>query len=153
MAERKESFVRWQGIAITQLGYAVGLILSFATASLGFALTLIKDKDYDPICSAKVLMLVCLASLITSIALGLLCVLNRLWDFRITKEIAKEREELESQGKTANEIKPLLHEKREKSRFLGERTWSLFWWQIGTFAMGIAALIIAFVIAYCDKIL
>ena len=33
--KHQESFVRWQGITIAQLGYAVGLLLSIATAMLG----------------------------------------------------------------------------------------------------------------------
>lgn len=48
MAHSEGSFVRWQATAIAQLGYAVGLILSFAGASLGFALSVVKDKDYLP---------------------------------------------------------------------------------------------------------
>ena len=43
MADSSGSFVRWQGIAITQMGYTVSLILTFATATLGFALTVFKD--------------------------------------------------------------------------------------------------------------
>ena len=91
---RNESFVRWQGISVTQLGYAVNLILGFATASLGFALTLLKDKDFTPQHCEKILFDSSLALLSLSIALGVWCVINRLRDFRKTKDIANERQEL-----------------------------------------------------------
>jgi len=35
--EKADSFVRWQKYTIDQLTYAIGLILTLTTASLGFA--------------------------------------------------------------------------------------------------------------------
>ena len=40
------SFVRWQGTSIKQLGYASNLVLGLCTASLGFAISLLTDKDF-----------------------------------------------------------------------------------------------------------
>jgi hypothetical protein len=54
MPHSEGSFVRWQAIALVQLGYAVNLILSFATASLGFALTLPRIRDMRPAVGARV---------------------------------------------------------------------------------------------------
>lgn len=48
MAQSEGSFVRWQAITLTQFGYAVNLILTFAAASLGFALTLVKNQHFAP---------------------------------------------------------------------------------------------------------
>jgi hypothetical protein len=53
MAQEEDSFVRWQTITITQLGYAVNLTLTLATASLGFTLNVVRDKEYAPTCWAK----------------------------------------------------------------------------------------------------
>src|ERR1017187_8550168 len=92
MAHSEGSFVRWQGIAIQQLGYAVGLILGFAGASLGFALSVVKDKEYCPECWGKAFMLAAVAFLLVSLGLGLWCVINRLNDFRKTKGIVRDRE-------------------------------------------------------------
>ena len=44
----RKRFVRWQSITIEQLGYTVNLIPGLAVGSLGFSLTLLKDKDFLP---------------------------------------------------------------------------------------------------------
>ncbi|MFI5095377.1 MAG: hypothetical protein ACHQIK_18225 [Candidatus Acidiferrales bacterium] len=146
------SYVRWQSIAIDQLGYSVGLVLSFATASLGFAVALVKDQNYAPGCWGKAAMLASIASLITSIGLGLWCVINRLRDFRKTRGIARDREDLKRNHVSEDEIDGRLRERRVETRRLGERTWQLFWWQIGTLASGFAALTVAILITYRTKL-
>lgn len=45
LAAGEGSFVRWQAITIAQLGYAVHLLLGFATAALGFCLVLLRDAS------------------------------------------------------------------------------------------------------------
>jgi hypothetical protein len=52
----KESFVRWQGTTIQQLGYSINLVLAIATASLGFAVNLLKDSDFHTYCGGKTLL-------------------------------------------------------------------------------------------------
>lgn len=94
MAHSEGSFVRWQSITITQLGYAVNLFLTFATASLGFALSLVKDSGFQPGCWGRCFFDFSLLAFAVSILLGSLCVLNRLKDFRLTKDIAKLGEKL-----------------------------------------------------------
>lgn len=144
------SFVRWQSIAITQLGYSIGLILTFATASLGFGLSLIRDDRYRPGCWAKAFMFLALLSLAVSIGLGLWCVVNRLRDFRITRSVARDRENWE---KTLSDVEldGRLHDRRSTSKKLGKRSWCIFWWQLGMFALGSLCLTIAFTIAFHTK--
>ncbi|MGC1619957.1 MAG: hypothetical protein WA765_15820 [Candidatus Acidiferrum sp.] len=149
---REGSYVRWQAIAIDQLGYAVGLILGFATASFGFALSLVKDQNYVPGCWGKALMLTSIASLILSIGLGLWCVINRLCDFRGTRSVAKDREDWERDGVVSEEIADRLRMRRAETKRLGERTWLLIWWQIGTFALGVATFTVAYGISYRAKL-
>lgn len=149
---RENSFVRWQSITIDQLGYAVGLILSFATASLGFALSFVKDQNYAPGCWGKALMLTSIASLMLSVGLGLWCVINRLCDFRETRSIARDREDWEREGVSKEEIANRLRARRAETKRLGERTWLLFWWQIGTFAFGVATFTFALGIIYHTKL-
>ncbi len=67
----ESSFVRWQGITLTQLGYAVNLILTFATASLGFSLSVIKHESYTPGCWAKAFMAFSLLMILSSILFGI----------------------------------------------------------------------------------
>ena len=139
----KESFVRWQGITITQLGYAVNLILGFATASLGFSLTLLKDKDFVLKGWGEALFLLSLLALLLSILFGIWCAINRLHDFRETTQIARDRERLDD---------TLLQQKRDDVDKLGERTWRLFKIQFWSFAAGLVALTVGFMMIYRDRL-
>jgi len=134
-------FTRWQSITITQLGYAINLVLSFATASLGFSLSLARDSRNLTSCWGRHLLLIAIAIFMFSIGLGLWCVINRLRDFRKTKDIARDVE----QGK----LTPAEHERRNaETQRLGESTWLMFWWQIGLFAIGLLSLVAAFLFVY-----
>jgi hypothetical protein len=152
MAYSEGSYIRWQALAIEQLGYAVGLILAFAGASIGFGLALVKDQSYIPTCWSKAFVLAGLSSLLLSLGLGVWCVINRLRDFRETRGIARDREELEKQKVPESEIEARLALRRSETNKLGKRSWGLFWWQIGTFAFGVMSLIVAFGFAYQSKL-
>jgi hypothetical protein len=153
VAQHKESFTRWQSITIEQLTYAVGLILGFATASLGFALSIIKDSGYSPGRWSKAFMLASGVLLISSICTGSWCVLNRLKDFRKTSCIARDREDWCRQGMSLDDINRKLETRRSETKRIGEISWILFYSQIVTFVTGVAALIASFVAAYHTKIL
>jgi len=152
MRHANESFVRWQATTLAQLGYAINLILSLATASLGFALTLAKDRDYASGCAARCLWLLSVLFLLASVAAGMWCVVNRLHDFRETKDIARDRELWEGEKIEGAEIDKLLHRRREKLKRLGEATWATFRWQVGTFGAGIILQIFAFAATYHSKL-
>jgi hypothetical protein len=149
---REGSYVRWQSIAIAQLGYAVGLILSLATASLGFGLTLVKDPNYVPRCWGKSVMFASLVFLMMSIIVGLWCAINRLCDFRKTRSIARDREKWEEEHVGKCEIDTCLAVRRAETERLGKWTWLLFRWQVGTFFSGVTALVVAFAIIYRGKL-
>ena len=140
-----ESFVRWQGITISQLGYAVNLILGLAVAALGFVITLLLNKEFIPVSWMKCTFSVALLSLLASIGIGIWCVVNRLRDFRATKEVARKREK----GATDSELQPL----RDLSGRLGSKTWWLFWWQIGMFGAGIALTVVGIAGVLSGKLL
>jgi hypothetical protein len=143
MADR-ESFIRWQAITIRQLGYVANLILTFATASLGFSLTLL--KDHPMACASFCIWLLAVLTLLGSITLGIWCSVNRLHDFRETAQIARKREQVEGDGKLSrDEIDSRLEYQRKANDERGEFTWTLFYWQIGTFGAGILFLVAAFV--------
>jgi len=127
------SFVCWQQIRIDQHTYAINLFLTFAVAALGFQVTLFLDGKYD---SLLCLPLLSLAALLISVGIGIWVVINRLRDFRLTASIVRRREERQNEpGSSYNSAqdKELEHD-RAKSRRMGDLTWCLFWWQIGTFA-------------------
>ncbi len=125
----KGSFVRWQSITIGQLTYAINLILSFSVATLGFQVTLLLSDKFKPVSWQKCSFSLSLFLLFASIILGVLVVINRLRDFRATTKAARKREE----GALEKDIEQyqILYRK------LGKSTWYLFWWQLGTFSVGV----------------
>ena len=125
----RDAFVRWQGITISQMSYAINLVLGLAVAALGFLVNLLVNADFVPVAGQGVMLAVALCLLVASVVLGIICVVNRLRDFRVTARIARGRQK----ESPAEELAPL----REHSRRLGRRTWGLFWWQIGTFGGGV----------------
>ena len=150
--EHKESFVRWQSITITQLGYVINLVLTLATASLGFSLTLITNENFAPRYFAKLLFILSLILILLSIVFGIACVINRLSDFRKTTQIARDRERLRRDGVADREIDRQLAARRLTTKTLGKVTWRLFWFQIGAFAAGVSSLSIALMIHYSSRL-
>jgi hypothetical protein len=149
---RSDSFSRWQSISIQQLGLSINLILVLGTSSLGFALSLARDSDFQTYCVSKALFTGSLFLLIGSVGLGIWCTLNRSFDFRVTIQIAHDREEWEGEGQQKEEIDKKLLARRGESMELGNRTWHLFYGQIVTFGLGILSLIIAFGIVYRTRL-
>ncbi len=133
--ERKGSFVRWQAITIGQLTTAINIILGFAGATLAFGTNLLTKESFQPIGWTGWLFLGSLAVLLLSMGLGVWCVINRLRDFRATTRVARKRET----GAPEAEIEPL----RALYVRLGSRTWAIFWWQIGTFLVGVALMVVS----------
>lgn len=148
----KESFIRWQDITITQLGYAANLCLTFATAALGFSLSLLTDNTFNPSGYGKVFFDLSLLSLLLSISCGIWCVINRLADFRNTRGIALTREEMESENTPDDQINSALAERRAESKNKGKRTWKLLRVQLIAFGVGTGCLSIAFAITYRAKL-
>ena len=144
MATHEGSFVRWQSIALTQLGHVINLILGLATASLGFELTLVTENKLLGFW-ARCLLVISLAGFLASIAIAIWCELNRLVDFRRTTQTARLREE--------NPKDEELENLRKETKKLGKRTWRLFYIQVAAFGVGLLAVIGSFVAAYHGTLL
>lgn len=132
---KRESYIRWQGRAIEQFGFSLNLILTFSLASVAFEFSFLAGKDLQLSNPQLYLHIASLLLLLVSLAFGLLCVVNRLEDFRLTKEIAWKRES----GVSRENLQPI----RDKARAIGNRTWWLFWWQIGLFTLGVSLMVVA----------
>ena len=143
--EPKGSFTRWQAVTIGQLTYAVNLVLGFAVATLGFQVALLLNDKFTPLAWQKCAYALSLLLLAVSVVLGVGVVVNRLRDFRATKEAARLREE----GASEAVIEPY----RVLYRRLGARTWGLFWWQLGTFSFGVLLTVAAIIGAVGHKLL
>lgn len=124
-----ESFIRWQTITLSQMTYAVNLILGFAVAVLGFQMTVLLNKDSPLSYCQKCVLSGGIISIGISVVLGIVVVINRLRDFRATMNAARLRED--ESNSEALEAQRILY------RRLGVRTWRLFWCQIGAFGLGI----------------
>ena len=122
-------FVRWQRVAITQLGFLNNTVLALATASAGFALARPAPDSGWKLC----LLWLGLALLSLSIIVALACALNRLWDFRETAQIAK--------GTMSDSETAVA--RREVER-LGNRTWTLLYCQLASFVVGVMSLALVF---------
>ncbi|GAB5605149.1 hypothetical protein [Sideroxyarcus sp. TK5] len=151
--EPSGSFVRWQAITISQLSYAINLILGFSVAALGFQLSLLQNSDFYLSSLGKCAYLISLTSLFFSTAFGVWVVINRLRDFRLTARTARKKEEMLREKKDRDEIDSVLGPYRIKSRERGEATWVLFWWQIGSFAVGIFFATLAVLAEFGEKLL
>lgn len=127
-SEPKGSFVRWQANAIAQLTYAANLVLTLAVATLGFQTSLLFNEKFCPVSWQKCLFGLSLTAMTASVAVGLWLVLNRLLDFRATKDAARLREE--DAAESAIESHRVLYRK------YGARTWTLFKWQLSLFGVG-----------------
>jgi hypothetical protein len=130
----KGNFVRWQTITINQLTYTINLVLSFSIASLGFQMTLLLGEKFTPTGWQKCVFDLSLLLIVVSVVFGITVVINRLRAFRATMRAARARE---------NETEATIENHRQLYRKLDGRTWWLFWWQIGTFAGGVALIILS----------
>lgn len=138
-----ESFVRWQGITITQLGYAVNLIIGLTVATLGFSLSRLSDEKFILDGYGNWVFLISIICLLVSGGLGISCVINRLHDFRATAQISKNKEN--------NSSKENIEGQRNLCQKLGARTWMFFKVQIVLFALGVVSMVIAVLLAYNNK--
>jgi hypothetical protein len=141
VADSSGRFVRWQSIQVTQLGFVLNLVMGFAVAGLGLWVSLLRDISFHPQCQAKYLFVLSASLFLISIASGIWCALNRLWDFRITTGIAR--------GKwTGDELK----KKEIRSEKLGDRTWMLLYSEVSTFALATLLLIATLAQVYWCKL-
>lgn len=141
----KGSFTRWQSITIAQLTYAINLVLGFSVAALAFQVTTLLNEKFNPVSWQKCAFSLSLLILLASVGLGIWCVINRLRDFRATTKVARMREE----GKSDEEMQP----HRALYKKLGEKTWGLFWWQIGTFGVGVLLFVLGIAASVSEKLL
>lgn len=134
-----ESFVRWQGRAIQQMGFLNNLLIGLTTGLLAFQTQIAFDKDVALSNCEKWFVILSLSFLFLSLVLGLYLAWNRLNDFRLTAQVARKREKDDREG---------ISDKRQEYKVLGRRTWVCIWLQAITFAFGSLALLIVTIMRY-----
>ena len=133
----KERFVRWQRLAIDQLGFTLNFVLTLTIAALGYIFALLKDKEFLPPHFAKCALILSLVFLAIAAISGMWCTINRLRDVQGTARRIR---------KTAG-----APSSREL-RVMGKRTWKFFYAQLWTFSLGIAFLGTALLLTYGAKL-
>lgn|GEM_PF-836696 len=139
-----EKYIRWQGIALNQVTFAINFLLALAIATLGFSVSLLKDEKFTPTGKVKCLFTFALLFQLVSVFSGIVAVISRTLDFRNTAQIARRVENPEGRG----DVKSA----RLRVKKFGTATWGSFWAQIGSFVLGILSLIISIVIIYSNKL-
>jgi hypothetical protein len=135
-----DRFVRWQAILREHLGYTINLFLTFSVAALGYCLSLIRDRSFTPTGFLLVIFWISVVSMWLLIFLGIVCVLNRLSDFRGTARRAR----LAASDPT---------QEKEYLDMLGGLTWRWFYGQTISFGIGATALGIVVLREYGQRLL
>ena len=144
----KDSPNRWQQITITQMGYIINLIIVLAMGSMVFSVNIFFNNKFTLLYwFEKMFFYSSLLLQLVSLIFGILIVLNRLKDFRITFQIARQRNEKceEKDLVKKDEYNKELRIKRNVSQKLGEKTWVLFNIQIISFGVGMLFFTVFFI--------
>ena len=139
-----DRFVRWQGVLRDHITFLNSLLLTISIGIIGFVVTLIKDKEFRPICMQKFFLTIGLIFLCLSIVMGLVTILSRLCDFRT--KLKKINREIQN---TTNIDFDILKQQME---FYGNVTWASLYAQIIIFFIGILSLIFAISLIYSEKL-
>jgi hypothetical protein len=130
--DEKQSFIRWQGRTIEQLGFVNNLLIFLATGMSAFQVQLaIKEVSFT-IFDKRTIVLSTLL-IFTSLMFGCYLALNRLHSFQLTSQVARKRET----GKRG-----CIEDLRNKVKTLDKRTWWLLLAQTFSFGLGAFLLVI-----------
>jgi hypothetical protein len=128
---------RWRKIAIDQFGYALNLLLTLTVAAVAYWFALLRDQAFLPSSTAKGWMIASLVALTFAALFGLVCVLNRLLDFRGTAQRASEKPEAPT---------------RDELRWRGRVTWALLYAELIGFSVGMVTIAIALLLTFGSKL-
>ncbi len=137
--KKNESFIRWQGRAIEQLGFVNNLFILLATGMLVFQIQIAVKNDSDFTILEKHIFVFSLLLIFLSLLLGGYSAWNRLNSFQKTASVARKREK----GITED-----IEKLRKEYRALDKRTWCLLRAQIISFVTGALILIIFAIITF-----
>ena len=142
-AQKNESFVRWQGRSLEQLGIAINLLLSLCLATIGFTISKLLDKDFIFLnhFTRKIILLGSFNILLT-ILLVLFLIYNRLHSFKKTTQIARKRE-----TNNLSNIDIL----REKVKKADKLTWLFFNISLVSFALGEILVFVGFIFQIINR--
>ena len=138
----RESYVRWQELALTQLGNTINLMITLAGATVAFAAKTLVDSKSILLFPEKEWICFSLAFAV-SVLIGISATVTRLLDFRYSRRAARAR--MNCNDKERDEF----HGTADK---WGTCTWILFYCQAATFAFGVVRVIITIWNSYGRRI-
>ncbi len=140
----ESSFVRWHALLVSQFSYVVNLLIVLSMSTIGFSLSLLFNKDFLPVEWSKYFFTSSLFSHLFSMGFGIWCNINRLHDFRLTKDIVSKRLNGTKDQEIGNE--------RQETKKLGKYSWLLFWGQLIMFCLGTLMLMTSLMIINRSKL-
>lgn len=129
-------FIRWQEIRIKQLGFVNNVVLILSSAIIGLV---VRSENL-----LTILEKWGVSSLLLSILFGLFCAWIRLWDFRLTAQLARAKAGNDC-GCSTNSC--VICRVRHKVEELGECSWVLLRAQLFAFAVGISLAVVKVITA------
>lgn len=138
---RNERVVRWDQYRVNHFSYTNNLFIALNLGFLGFFITQ-SGFNYSCLCWLLTLQILTVLLLGISFLTGILAVLNRLKDFRLTARLTKLRKkrfEYDHNIKAypdIGEIRSDIRGLKTKTSALSPRTWILLNWQIWSFLIG-----------------
>jgi hypothetical protein len=138
-----ERFVRWQGYTMGQLTFVLNMFFGLSVATLAFAFSLIKDKEFIISSCPKLVFQIGVISLCVAVFVSCAAVISRLFDYRYTAQ--KIRADEKEEGEESAVFK-------YKSSMLGRLTWRLFWVQVVTMSLGLLGVVVGVLAAYGNRI-
>jgi hypothetical protein len=142
LEDDRESYLRWQGLAIKQLGNTINLFLTLGSAAISLALKILIESQSPFPGAARCLFYWALLFLGFSVGAALSANCTRAFDFRHTRRAARERMK---DGKDHDEF-------HDKAECYGKWTWRIFLGQTVTFGLGVILLALSIVLAYAGRI-
>lgn len=128
-----ESFIRWQGRSVEQMGFLNNLLTGLSTGLLAFQINFAFSKEFALHRAEMSIFVVSLAFGFLSLIFGVYLAWNRLSSFGKTARIARKRE---------TKKRKRIEELREYVKDLDNRTWVLLKLQVASFGLEIASLAI-----------
>jgi hypothetical protein len=137
----KERFNKWHAKQIDLLTFSINLVFTISIAFLGFII----DK-----CSSGGKGILIIMGI--TVTLGILALISRLNDFRVTKNITKSRRRIyelkneiqyeDTEASNSAQLEKLLNKQRCWTNILGKTTWILFYLQIASLLLALWKLIL-----------
>lgn len=138
-------FVRWQGLAITQLTVAVALLYGLSIGGLGAGLALLSDDKFVLSGVWKKLFGFSLLLFVIASLLSCAVVITRLLDFRLTARKVRQKNDNSLEGK------PLSLFWCDCDGY-GRATWRLFWLSCIVAILASSLFVVCVATAYADKL-